>query len=148
MPSIMLKSEQRSVGLDIQEARTVHTRKIHSFGSKISSDKTSLCFYIKVEIQCTKNRFCGTLIELPEKNTRKGDFVINVKNNRVSRDRKFINRLNYYRVFRWDSMTRLQNHLKLLMIRERHAWRRYTNSIKWPRLIVLIFGPSFPKQRG
>jgi len=102
MPSIVLKSEQRSVGLDIhvQEARTVHTRKIHSFGSKMSSDKTSLRFYIKVEIQCTKNRFCWTLIALPEKNTRKGDFVVNVKNNRVSRDRKFINRLNYYRVFR------------------------------------------------
>jgi len=100
MPSIVLKSEQRSVGLDIQEARTVHTRNIHNFCSKIPSDKATLCFYIKVEIQCTKNRFCGTLIELPEKNTRKGDFVVNVKNNRVSRYRKFINRLNYYQAFR------------------------------------------------
>jgi len=44
MPSIALKSEQRSVGLDIQEARTVHTRKIHSFGSKMSSDKDFFVF--------------------------------------------------------------------------------------------------------
>jgi hypothetical protein len=41
-----------------------------------------------------------TVIELTEKNTRKRDFVVNVKTNRVSRDSKIINQLNYYQVFR------------------------------------------------
>jgi hypothetical protein len=46
----VLKSEQRSVGWIMQVATTVQTRKVHSFGSKISSDETTLCVYIRVEI--------------------------------------------------------------------------------------------------